>query len=491
MMGVHTDMEDDGDMGSFANIPSQEPANDSVDVAVDDAAASLAKTAVTATAESSADGHAPAAVTASAEAAAAADATAPAPATDAAQDEDEVPLGEKYKAGSPVAASAAAAGAASTASSAVGQLDPVQGFQLVQATGLTDTSTPAPKGSSLPTFATPSPASLANVPQPPRTDLGFRPSAPPSISPPPAELSEAYNPLSDNSKSKQFNQRVDYMIAEFFTRQVARLAAGAPESLDRNYRVFQQRMKERLGSQWAHITSQPEVDEAFKQVQDLHDFFLRLEKMVARQTDAMQRLNDLDVEMSLFYQQQGFQESSEAIRKPMSELSQVYRTVSEERMPLIQSYEQYSQFLTVFREKAIVDALDTMKKQQVARLELDGYGSKLGQLEEKKLKTFAKSPGTFGMSDSSNERELETTRQRFQDAKNRYQSMSTQMIDKAGLLQMKREVDLSAHLRKVLVAHQWFNRGFQPSGLPIADEEPVSKYIGFGSDSNPQNAPKN
>lgn len=50
------------------------------------------------------------------------------------------------------------------------------------------------------------------------------------------------------------------------------------------------------------------------------------------------------------------------------------------------AYEQYAEFLKTFQKKAIGDALETMKKQRTSRLELDAYGSKLGQLEEKKLK---------------------------------------------------------------------------------------------------------
>ncbi len=70
-------------------------------------------------------------------------------------------------------------------------------------------------------------------------------------------------------------------------------------------RVFQQKFKERLGSQWAHITSQPEVEEAIKQVEDLYIYFERLERIVSRQLEGLQRLNDVETEVSLYYQQEG------------------------------------------------------------------------------------------------------------------------------------------------------------------------------------------
>jgi hypothetical protein len=69
-------------------------------------------------------------------------------------------------------------------------------------------------------------------------------------------------------------------------------------------------------------------------------------------------------------------------------LAASYQSVCSERVPLIQSYETYLEFINTFRKKAIGDAIETMKKQHTARLELDSYGSKLGHLEERKLKYY-------------------------------------------------------------------------------------------------------
>lgn len=68
-------------------------------------------------------------------------------------------------------------------------------------------------------------------------------------------------------------------------------------------------MKERLGSQWAHITSQPEVEEAINQVQVLYTYFERIERMIQRQLEAMQKVNDVETEVGLYYQQEGYCDS--------------------------------------------------------------------------------------------------------------------------------------------------------------------------------------
>jgi hypothetical protein len=107
----------------------------------------------------------------------------------------------------------------------------VPGFQMVKAKGMADTSTPEPTGSAIPNFATATPMAKTQLPQ----NRAKRYSMP--LQPPvPLSSNNFSNPLDEYSKSKQFAERTDFMISEFFTRQVARLTAGAPEALNRSYR---------------------------------------------------------------------------------------------------------------------------------------------------------------------------------------------------------------------------------------------------------------
>ena len=109
----------------------------------------------------------------------------------------------------------------------------VEGFQLVQANGLMDTSTKAPTGSTLPSFATPSPALSHKSTRPTVAPLSE------TLIPMPKPIQQESNPggvLSSHSKSAQFNARFDYRVAEFFTRQVEYLVGGTPGALERGYR---------------------------------------------------------------------------------------------------------------------------------------------------------------------------------------------------------------------------------------------------------------
>jgi Asp-tRNA(Asn)/Glu-tRNA(Gln) amidotransferase C subunit len=61
-----------------------------------------------------------------------------------------------------------------------------------------------------------------------------------------------------------------------------------------------------LGAQWAHVTSQPEVEEAIKHIQSMYDYFDQLEKMVTRQMQSLQKVNDVESELSIWYKREGY-----------------------------------------------------------------------------------------------------------------------------------------------------------------------------------------
>ncbi|KAJ3056175.1 hypothetical protein HK097_007781 [Rhizophlyctis rosea] len=340
----------------------------------------------------------------------------------------------------------------------------------------TDTSVGPPTTTELPSFATASPYVPAHAAD--TSNLPFSSRPPPSVT---GSTRDGYS--SDlNAKSKAFNQRVDYMIGEFFSRQVSKFAAGTPEPVDRNYRIFQQKLKERLGQQWAHITAQPEVDDAVKQVQVMHEYFTYLEKLVEKQRQALQMLHDVEAELSLFYQQKGYQEGQEDIGRNLVHLGVNYHNECKERQPLLTSLEAFLSFIKTFNSKAIGDSLDTIKRQATARQELDSYGSKLGSLEEKRIKQITKTPTTAAGEEAVKyqEKDLVQTRARFQSAKERYQNLSTQVIDKAGLLEMKRGVDFASYLDKLVEATDAYARtrgdekangvGSHEEGAPAAYE---------------------
>ncbi|KAJ3020002.1 hypothetical protein HKX48_001459 [Thoreauomyces humboldtii] len=361
----------------------------------------------------------------------------------------------------------------------------------------TDTSAPELRTTELPTFATPTPMAAVRVPVVGDLGMGNRP--------PPAFVSSLGSnrdygmPLSENSKSKQFNTRLDYMVGEFFTRQVAKMATSTPESVDRIGKLFSQRVREKLGQQvgkqWAHVTQQPEVDEAAKDIESMHTYYAQLEKMVEKQRYALQQLNEVESELSLFYQQKGYQEHQEEIGRNLVHLGVSYHQETKERVPVIAALDAYLEFLKTFKSKAIADSRDTIKLQKTARQEFDSYASRLGHLEEKNVRANSTGPVHTGpaqsISSSSGterrssfnplrskateetaryqEKELDQTRQRFQNAKTKYQTLSTQVIDKAGLLEMKREVDFGAYLARVVESHDAYGARHFEAGKVRAD----------------------
>lgn len=70
-------------------------------------------------------------------------------------------------------------------------------------------------------------------------------------------------------------------------------------------------------------------------------------------------------------------------------------------------------------------------------------------MEERNLKSYAKSNHSSRKNadfSTASEKELEKMRLLFHDVKERYKTLSTQLIDKAGILQMKLAVDFAQQL---------------------------------------------
>jgi hypothetical protein len=164
-------------------------------------------------------------------------------------------------------------------------IDAVPGFNVVKATGLTDTSAPVIPKSQLPEAVTPSPIVAKS------NSMDLSPTlerfGSPPLPSPTKNVTDAFDPISETPKSKIFAQRMDYMISEFFSN------------------VFSQKIKERLGQHWAHVTAQPEVDAAGKEMDRMDSFFLKMEKTIEKQIYALNGLTEAEAECSLYFQQLG------------------------------------------------------------------------------------------------------------------------------------------------------------------------------------------
>lgn len=134
-------------------------------------------------------------------------------------------------------------------------------------------------------------------------------------------------------------------------------------------------------------------------------------------------------------------------------LGMLYHQSTKQRQSSILALNTFLTFIINFRDKAIKDTLDTRDRQVIARQELDAFASRLGQMEERNLKNYSKSNRSGVKKDgdfsTTSEIELEKMRLLFHDVKEKYKNLSTQLIDKAGILQMKLSVDFSQQLELV------------------------------------------
>lgn len=215
-------------------------------------------------------------------------------------------------------------------------------------------------------------------------------------------------------------------------------------------------MKERFGqpnNPSIQVTPQPEVDDAVREVQDMYSYFDELGKLVEKHLFQLKIINETEQELALFFQQRGYQEKDEAISTMSIDIGQSFSVGVKNRAALIAEADVFNEFVKTFKDKAIQDSIDTMTRQEVSRVEFDSFAGKLEYLQRtpSNLTVMGKEHAT---SDphilSLADKEIEHARNQFTLAKQKYQNLSTATIDKAVLLNMKREVDFRGMLERLV-----------------------------------------
>ncbi|KAJ3064903.1 hypothetical protein HDU98_011683 [Podochytrium sp. JEL0797] len=258
-------------------------------------------------------------------------------------------------------------------------------------------------------------------------------------------------------KRQNFIDRFDVAVTEFLQKGKSTVALHTPAKVESNFRIFRQWSKEKLTSPSAdepsnHITTQPEVDEAGDEVKAMSVYFTEIGDLVAKHAQQLKALNETEAAMALFFQQKGYQEKMEEISSMSIDIGKTYSANVQTRAAQVHAMEQFSEFVQTFKNKAIADSVETIDKQHVARIEFDAFANKIVLLQ----RTVSLSgstvlgkelPPTLDLTPV--EKEFEHAKQQFLAAKNKYQNLSTAVIDKAVLLEMKRDVDYRVQLEKV------------------------------------------
>ncbi|KAJ3310092.1 hypothetical protein HDU76_003458, partial [Blyttiomyces sp. JEL0837] len=269
-------------------------------------------------------------------------------------------------------------------------------------------------------------------------------------------------------------------VSEFLQRSKSQIAVNTPQSIESNFRYFQQRIKEKLGPKQApgvHITPQPEVDEAAKEVQEMYAYFDELSRIVEKHMLQLKALNETEQELALFFQQKGYQEKIEEISAMSIDIGKAYSESVKNRSAVIVAVEGFNEFTKTFKNKAIQDSIDTMRRQEASRVEFDGFAAKMESLQMRGTTGGTTILGKELSADASTlsaaVKEVEHARTQFSNAKSRYQNLSTAIIDKAVLLEMKRDVDYRGQLERLMKV-----RGVICGGAVGADDTAAGAYAG-------------
>ncbi|KAJ3204829.1 hypothetical protein HDU83_006157 [Entophlyctis luteolus] len=263
-------------------------------------------------------------------------------------------------------------------------------------------------------------------------------------------------------KRQSFIDRFDIAVTEVLQKGKSSLALHTPQKVESNFRIFRQWSSEKLkpdgssspsiGDTPVHVTTQPEVDEAAQEVLEMQAYFDEVGGMLEKQASQLRSLNETEASMALFFQQKGYQEKVEEISTMSVDIGKTFSENVKLRAAQLSATESLFEFVRTFKDKAIADSIETIRKQELARLEFDAFAHKLMLLR----RTVSLSGSTLlgkelppSLDLTPVEKEYEHAKTQFLNVKNKYQNLSTAVIDKAVLLEMKRDVDFRLQLERV------------------------------------------
>ncbi|KAJ3011408.1 UNVERIFIED_CONTAM: hypothetical protein HDU68_001687, partial [Siphonaria sp. JEL0065] len=256
-------------------------------------------------------------------------------------------------------------------------------------------------------------------------------------------------------KRQTFIDRFDVSVTEFLQKSKSSIALNTPAKVESNFRIFRQWSKEKLTKadeeNPSHITVQPEVDEAGDEVKAMGIYFDEIGDLVAKHAQQLKALNETEAQLALFFQQKGYQEKVEEISSMSIDIGKTFSENVRQRALQVTAMESFSEFCQTFKNKAIQDSIETIEKQKVSRIEFDAFAHKIALLQ----RTVSLSGSTVLGKDlpptldlTPVEKEFEHAKNQFLTSKTKYQNLSTAVIDKAVLLEMKRDVDFRVQLEK-------------------------------------------
>jgi hypothetical protein len=162
-----------------------------------------------------------------------------------------------------------------------------------------------------------------------------------------------------------------------FTGFFQKIAQNAPKTLETNFRIFEQRLRDTFSGREFQLEQNPQVTEAIFALNHLAEFYDKLHNSLQKQARAIASTLEAEDALSLIYNEAGVQLRNSDLAEQFLFMGRLYHDVRhKETKEVLTVLVNFLDNVAIFREKAILDSVETMRQQEQARGELDGYAGK-------------------------------------------------------------------------------------------------------------------
>lgn len=231
--------------------------------------------------------------------------------------------------------------------------------------------------------------------------------------------------------------------------------------LDTIYVSTKQRVLEAIGrSDSPSLIENPELNDKIEKLYSQKASYERLIDLTIKYRNQFEEITKTQHQLATYFLEASVKEKEELWIK-LQKIGETHRSMAKFRESHVKHYDQFLDTLTTFKEKAIADAIESVKKFEEIRLEYDGWRRQIKELEEEKAKgSSAKLEGKI-TSAKANEEEKRKAFERARDDLN----------IKLDILEEKRILDMHKYFETYIVSVTGFYSSIQGSLTDISKEK--------------------
>jgi len=232
-------------------------------------------------------------------------------------------------------------------------------------------------------------------------------------------------------------------------------------NLETAYVATKQRVLEAIGSEPPALSENPDLNDKIERLYTQKVSYEKLIEMTTKYRNQFDEITQTQSQLGTFFLEASVKEKEELWKK-LQKIGESHKSMSKYRDAHVKHYDQFIDTLTTFKEKAIADALASVKKFEEVRLEYDGWRTQLKELEQE-----AATKGSNPKLDAK----ISIAKNVCQEKRTHFEKATADLTIKLDILEEKRIADMHRYFDTYILSLNNFYANIQNSLNEVAKDK--------------------